>query len=62
MTTITIEEKIVLPETFATYQDLVDFVLYDNTHLTIEELNQDEKQFITRLSSFQEFKKIANTL
>ncbi len=63
MTTITINEDIKLSvKNFNTYEDLVNFVIYDNTNLEIEKLTQEESSFIQSLESFKNFKQIANSL
>jgi hypothetical protein len=61
MTTLTINENINLKtNNFATYEDLVNFILFDNLSLEIEELSYEESKFINSLNSFQELKNIAN--
>lgn len=63
MTTITINEDIKLStKDFNTYQDLVNFIIYDNTNLEIEDLTQEEINFIKSLDSFKNFRQIANLL
>ena len=63
MTTITINEDIKLSiKDFNTYEDLVNFIIYDNTNLEIESLNKEETTFIKSLDSFKKFKQIANSI
>ena len=61
MTTITIKENIkLLNNSFDTYDNLVNFIIYNHIDLQIEELNQNEKKFINWLKSYKNFKNVAN--
>ena len=63
MTTLTIKEDIkILKKDFNTYDDLVNFILYDNSILEIEKLDNNEIVFIEWLDSFKNFKEIANNI
>jgi hypothetical protein len=63
MTTLTIKEDIkISKKDFNTYDDLVNFVLYDNSILEIEKLNINETSFIESLDSFKNFRDIANNI
>lgn len=63
MTTLTIKEDIkISKKDFNTYDDLVSFVLYDNSILEIEKLDKDENNFIESLDSFKNFRDIANNI
>lgn len=63
MTTLTIKEDINLSlNYFNTYDELVKFVLYDNSVLEIEKLGKEEEKFIHSLGSFQDFKNIAHSI
>lgn len=60
MTTLTIKEDIkISKKDFNTYEDLVNFVLYDNSILELEKLSKDEVNFIDTLGSYNEFKNLA---
>lgn len=63
MTTLTIKEDIKLSlQYFNTYDDLVKFVLYDNSVLEMKKLDRDEEKFIHSLDSFKDFKDIAHAI
>ncbi len=61
MTTLTINENVKLSrKNFDTYDELVTFVLYDNSILELEELNKWEETFLNKLNSYKDFKDKAN--
>ncbi|MDP2090128.1 MAG: hypothetical protein Q8K30_00895 [Candidatus Gracilibacteria bacterium] len=63
MTTLTIKEDIkISKKDFNTYEDLVNFVLYDNSILELEKLSKEEVNFIDTLDSYNEFKNLANSI
>lgn len=63
MTTITIDQDIKLSvKNFTNYEELVSFIIYDNTNLEIENLNENETSFLNSLDSFQNFKQVANSI
>ncbi|MCK9272776.1 hypothetical protein M0P65_04495 [Candidatus Gracilibacteria bacterium] len=60
MTTLTIKEDIKLSiKDFNTYDELVKFILYDNSIIEIEKLSKEEEKFISSLRSFKDFKSVA---
>ena len=63
MTTLTIKEDVNLSvRNFNTYDDLVQFVLNENSSIDFEYLSDEESNFLEGLESYKSFKDIANSV
>jgi hypothetical protein len=62
MTTLTINEDIDIKTDYKTYDELVNFILYQNSVLEYENLDDNEVSFLESMDSFKKFKNIANSI
>lgn len=61
MVTLTINEDIDIKTDYKNYDELVNFILYQNCILEYENFESDEISFLESMDSFKKFKNVANS-